>query len=51
LEEKVGDRIFSRLTQMCDLIKMEGDDYRTRIQPTRKTFREKIDPFIGFDEA
>ena len=41
LEEKVGDRIFSRLTQMCDFIKMEGDDYRTKTQPTRKNFHEK----------
>ena len=36
LAEKVGERIFSRLTQMCDFIKMEGDDYRTKTQPTRK---------------
>ena len=36
LAEKVGERIFSRLTQMCDFIKMEGDDYRTKIQPPQK---------------
>ena len=40
LVEKVGDRIFSRLTQMCDFIKMEGDDYRTKIKPPQKTFRK-----------
>jgi len=36
LAEKVGDRIFSRLTQMCDFIKMEGGDYRTQIKPPPK---------------
>jgi len=41
LAEKVGERIFSRLTQMCDFIKMEGDDYRTKIQPPPKTTRRK----------
>ena len=42
LAEKVGERIFSRLTQMCDFIKMEGDDYRTKIQPPPKSIRRKI---------
>ncbi|MGP0628971.1 ATP-binding protein [Nitrospina sp. 32_T5] len=28
LEEKVGDRIFSRLAEMCRFVKMEGEDYR-----------------------
>ena len=41
LEEKVGDRIFSRLSQMCDFIKMEGEDYRTKIQPTPRAIRKK----------
>ena len=41
LEEKVGGRIFSRLYQMCDLIKMEGEDYRTKIQPPQRSIREK----------
>ena len=41
LEEKVGDRIFSRLSQMCDFIKMEGEDYRTKIQPTPRAVRKK----------
>ena len=39
LAEKVGERIFSRLAQMCDFIKMEGDDYRTKIQPLPKPTR------------
>ena len=41
LEEKVGDRIFSRLSQMCDFIKMEGEDYRTKIQPAPRAIRKK----------
>ena len=41
LTEKVGERIFSRLTQMCDFIKMEGDDYRTKIQPPLKPTNRK----------
>ena len=41
LQEKVGERIFSRLTQMCDFIKMEGDDYRTKIQPPPKPTNRK----------
>lgn len=36
LQEKVGDRIFSRLTEMCDFIKMEGGDYRTQVKPKKK---------------
>ncbi|CAI2719710.1 ATP-binding protein [Nitrospina watsonii] len=28
LEDKVGDRIFSRLAEMCRFVKMEGDDFR-----------------------
>ena len=41
LAEKVGDRIFSRLTQMCDFIKMGGDDYRTKIKPQKNTIHKK----------
>ncbi len=41
LEEKVGERIFSRLTQMCDFIKMEGDDYRKKMKPPPKPTRRK----------
>ena len=41
LEEKVGDRIFSRLSQMCDFIKMEGEDYRTKIKPPPRVVRKK----------
>jgi DNA replication protein DnaC len=41
LEEKIGDRIFSRLSQMCDFVKMEGEDYRTKIKPPPRTFGKK----------
>lgn len=41
LVEKVGERIFSRLTQMCDFIKMDGDDYRTKIRPPQSHTRRK----------
>ncbi|MDP7557320.1 MAG: ATP-binding protein [Nitrospinaceae bacterium] len=41
LEDKVGERIFSRLTQMCDFIKMEGDDYRKKMKPPPKPARRK----------
>ena len=41
LEEKVGDRIFSRLSQMCDFVKMEGEDYRTKIKPPPRIIQKK----------
>jgi DNA replication protein DnaC len=41
LEEKVGDRIFSRLSQMCDFVKMEGEDYRIKIKPPPRIIRKK----------
>ncbi|KMP10779.1 DNA replication-like protein [Candidatus Nitromaritima sp. SCGC AAA799-C22] len=41
LQEKVDDRIFSRLTEMCDFIKMEGADYRAETRPSRKPARRK----------
>ena len=41
LAEKVGERILSRVTQMCDFIKMDGDDYRTKIKPASKSIRHK----------
>ncbi|MBT6295070.1 MAG: ATP-binding protein [Nitrospina sp.] len=41
LEEKVGDRILSRLAQMCDFIKMEGEDYRTKIKPPPRIIHQK----------
>lgn len=30
LEERVGQRIFSRLVETCDMVRLEGDDYRRR---------------------
>jgi DNA replication protein DnaC len=37
LQERIGDRIYSRLVEMCDFIAMEGPDYRVISKPhTRK---------------
>ena len=30
LEDRVGDRVFSRLMQMCDIQRVEGEDYRAK---------------------
>jgi DNA replication protein DnaC len=30
LDERLGDRIFSRLTEMCQFMEVTGDDYRAR---------------------
>jgi DNA replication protein DnaC len=32
LADRIGDRLRSRLAEMCDVIKLYGDDYRTRKQ-------------------
>ena len=32
LQEKVGERIYSRLVEMCRFIKLEGIDYRQEMQ-------------------
>ncbi len=32
LEDKVGERIYSRLTEMCRFVKMEGEDYRHQVR-------------------
>lgn len=44
LEERVGQRIFSRLVETCDMVRLEGDDYRRRFlsstspnDPSRRT--------------
>lgn len=31
LGDRVGERVFSRLIEMCDFVELEGEDYRTRI--------------------
>ena len=33
LEERIGSRIFSRLQEMCSLITIEAEDYRTKQGP------------------
>jgi DNA replication protein DnaC len=32
LQEKVGERIYSRLVEMCRFVKLEGIDYRQEMQ-------------------
>jgi DNA replication protein DnaC len=32
LQDKVGERIYSRLAEMCRFIKLEGIDYRQEMQ-------------------
>ncbi len=32
LEDKVGERIYSRLTEMCRFVKIEGEDYRHHVR-------------------
>jgi len=36
LVERIGQRLRSRLMEMCDVVRMEGDDRRANLQETRK---------------
>lgn len=38
LEERVGQRIYSRLNEMCDFVALEGPDYRKDAEPGRGSF-------------
>jgi len=38
LEERVGQRIYSRLNEMCDFIAVDGPDYRKDAEPGRGSF-------------
>jgi len=38
LEERVGQRIYSRLNEMCDFVQLEGPDYRKDAEPGRGSF-------------
>jgi len=38
LEERVGQRIYSRLNEMCDFVAVEGPDYRKDAEPGRGSF-------------
>ena len=37
LVDRVGDRVFSRLEEMCDFIPIRGSDYRTKVRHQRRT--------------
>ena len=36
LVDRVGDRVYSRLQEMCHMVHMDGADYRQRIADGRK---------------
>lgn len=38
LEERVGQRIYSRLNEMCDFVAVDGPDYRKDAEPGRGSF-------------
>ncbi len=38
LEERVGQRVYSRLNEMCDFVKVDGPDYRKDAEPGRGSF-------------
>jgi DNA replication protein DnaC len=38
LEERVGQRIYSRLNEMCDFVIVDGPDYRKDAEPGRGSF-------------
>jgi DNA replication protein DnaC len=38
LAQRVGDRIFSRLNEMCDFVRVEGPDFRKDAEAGRGTF-------------
>jgi len=38
LEERVGQRVYSRLNEMCDFVAVEGPDYRKDAEPGRGSF-------------
>jgi DNA replication protein DnaC len=38
LEERVGQRIYSRLNEMCDFVALDGPDYRKDAEPGRGSF-------------
>ena len=40
LEERLGDRIYSRLTEMCQFVEVKGQDYRCR--PDRHQGKTKV---------
>ena len=46
LQDKVGERIYSRLVEMCRFVKLEGIDYRQEMQgnkPPPRVPQKEID--------
>ncbi len=41
LAERIGQRLFSRIMEMCEIIEMDGPDARTEIHKARHDFEEK----------
>ena len=41
LEERIGRRLFSRIMEMCEVVQVEGPDYRTDIDKASRDFRQK----------
>jgi DNA replication protein DnaC len=41
LEERVGQRIYSRLNEMCDFVKMSGPDYRKEAEGGRNSLWQR----------
>jgi DNA replication protein DnaC len=41
LEERIGRRLFSRIMEMCEVVQMDGPDFRTDIDKAGKDFRKQ----------
>lgn len=41
LEERIGKRLFSRIMEMCEVVKIEGPDYRTEIDKASRDSNQK----------
>jgi DNA replication protein DnaC len=41
LAERIGQRLFSRIMEMCEIIEMDGPDFRTDIHKARHDFEKK----------
>jgi DNA replication protein DnaC len=41
LAERIGQRLFSRIMEMCEIIEMDGPDFRTDIHKEGHDFEKK----------
>jgi DNA replication protein DnaC len=41
LEERIGRRLFSRIMEMCEVVQIEGPDYRTEIDKASRDSHER----------